>query len=211
MRKEFFAGLLFLLMFWVGTDALDEDRIDRVLQRMESKFNTTEALSYSFNQRKSINQLEGIFEFSGKVIFRKPHFMKLELRGEENLDIYMNGENIWLVDVEFGDVEIFPFEELGSNKRLDRLLPLLMLEDIPSLKQRFSIEYLKREKGKDFLRMIPKNGKEGSLSLIEFSVDRLTRIRHLRIEYSNGDWTETQFKKWEKLPKISKYFFQYRK
>ncbi|MFC2169670.1 outer membrane lipoprotein carrier protein LolA [Acidobacteriota bacterium] len=178
---------------------------------MEKKYNTTECLSNSFTQRKKISQLEGDLRFTGRIYFKKSNFIKMELQGDENLNIYCNGEKIWVEDTDLGEVETYDFHKLRSSRRLSRLLPPVFLHSVQSLKEYFEISLIETEGRRDRLELIPKPGSNFSFTYLRFDVDSWGRIPWMKVEYENGDSTEMEFRKWARHPEISDYFFQYRK
>jgi len=187
-----------------------QDKKDRILNRLEKKYNTTETFSYRFKQIQSISQLTEPISHTGSLVFRRPHFIRMEMRGDENLNLYMDGESIWLEDLDLEEVERFDFERLNLEGRLSRLLPPVFLSSVTELKEAFNIS-LDKTADQDVLEIIPKDALVSSLKRIRFSVDSHSRIRWMRVDYTNGDWTETKFSKWRKLPKISRHYFRYRK
>jgi len=186
-----------------------ETELNDLLSRLEEKYETTDSLSCRFTQTKSISQLVGKIEFKGEMIFRKPHFLHLELHGEENLNIFADGETIWLEDLDYDEVESFPFATLKDSGRLSHLIPPLFLSGSEDLRSSFDIELLPNEGDRHVLELTPKTS--SPIARIRFAVDSQSRINWMTISYSNGDFTETRFHGWKKLPNISKHFFRYRK
>jgi predicted RND superfamily exporter protein/outer membrane lipoprotein-sorting protein len=199
--------LLFLLPFSPARG--QESELNDLLSRLEEKYEATDSLSCRFTQTKSISQLVGKTEFKGEMIFRKPHFLHLELRGEENLNIFADGETIWLEDLDYDEVESFPFAALKDSGRLSRLVPPLFLSGSEDLRSSFDIELLPNEGDRHVLELTPKS--LSPITRIRFAVDPQSRINWMTIFYSNGDFAETRFRDWKKLPRISKHFFRYRK
>ena len=206
--------LVFALLTVTGSAAphpvLQESRVDNILGSLEGKFNTTEAFSYDFEQVKSLRQLTEPMEFTGTLVFRKPHFIRMEMRGEENLNLYVNGEYVWLEDLDFGEVEQFDFAEVNGQGPLGRILPPIFLGGIAEMKEKFQIR-LDETMDQEVLELTPLEHYESPFRLIRFAVGSFSRILWMRIEYTNGDWTETRFSGWKNMPEISEHYFRYRK
>jgi len=184
------------------------NEVDKILNNLEKKYNSTEAFLYEYKQDKSVSQLIETMHFTGKLVFRKPHFIRMEMRGDENLNIYVDGENIWLEDLDLEEVEKHDFAEMSAGGRFTRMFPVF-LRSMDELKSQFKITLLKKEGGQNYLELIPKSD-ASSLASIKFSVDAWSRIRWMKVIYTNGDWTETRFHGWKKMPGISKHYFRYR-
>ena len=82
--------------------------LDEILTKLQKQYDATESLSCRFSQTKSVRQLEGTFEFTGKMVFHKPHTLYLELRGDENLNLHMDAETVRIEDLDLDEEEFFP-------------------------------------------------------------------------------------------------------
>ncbi len=189
--------------------AVQQSKLDRILESLEDTFNTTEAFSHDFEQTRYLRQLTEPMTFTGTMVFRKPHFLRMEMRGEENMNIYVNGEHVWLEDLDFGEVEQFDFAEAGSESSLAGILPPLFLNGIGEIKERFQVR-LDEAMGQDVIAMVPRKGYESPFTSIRFAVGSFSRILWMRIDYANGNWTHTRFSGWKNLPEISEHYFRYR-
>ena len=134
--------------------------------------------------------------------------MRMEMRGDENMNLYVDGESIWLEDLDLQEVERFDLEGLNLEGRHSRLLPPVFLSSVPELKEEFTIS-LDETADQDVLEIVPKDASVSSIERIRFSVDSLSRIRWMRVDYANGDWTEAKFSNWKRLPNISIHYFRY--
>jgi len=202
--------LLFSTDYLQSAGDLQDTKLDRLLRRLEKKYDTTEAFSYDFEQIKSLRQLTEPMRFTGTMVFRKPHFLRMEMRGEENLNLFVDGKSIWLEDLDFGEVERFDFDEVSSEGRLARMLPPIFVSGMDEIRDLFHIR-LDEEREQDVVEMTPKEEDLSSVRRIRFSVDSLSRIRWMRVDYVNDDWTDTRFTGWKTMPKISEHYFRYRK
>jgi outer membrane lipoprotein-sorting protein len=187
-----------------------EAKLDDILSRLEKRYGSTEAFSHHFDQIKSLQQLTEPMRFSGTLVFRKPHFIRMEVRGEENFNLFVNGESIWLEDLDFGEVEQFDFSEIMGNNRLNRLVPPFFIKDFSEIKETFQI-WLDESSNQDVLEFIPTDKSPSSIRRIRLAVDKFSRILWMRVDYTNDDWTDTRFSGWKTMPKISEHYFSYQK
>ena len=205
---------LFILpvILWAGhvSSSGQQEKLERILAKLEKEYDTFETVSCRFTQTKVIGQMEGEIRLKGKLYFKRPFFMRVELSGEENLRIYMDGRNIWLEDIDLEEVEIYDFEDRESSGRLRRLLPPFFLRGVEELEESFLISLLEEGGGRNRLQLIPREAEGDVLKSLQFDVDRWSRISWMKVEYKNGDWTETIFRNWERHPEISDHFFRYR-
>jgi outer membrane lipoprotein-sorting protein len=188
-----------------------QEDVDKILGNIQRKFEKTDTVFYEFKQVKSITQLSEPLHFTGTMVFRKPHFIKLELRGEENIVLYVNGEKIWIEDLDLQEVEAFDFDKLGLDRRISRLLPPIMLQSIQELEEKFEVRLTNKKGEREILEFKPRDKTEFSFKRFQISVDGLSRLTWMKVNYTSGDYTETWFSGWKKLPAISKHFFTYRK
>lgn len=211
LKTYLFLCLLFALGHLLLSEVQDDPVIDKILSRLEKKYEETEAVSCRFSQTKHILQLEGQVTTKGKLYFKRPHFLRVEHQGEENMIIYCNGEKVWLEDLDLEEVEVFDFKTSGMEGRPSRLLPPVFTVSAKELKERFIIHLLDDQNATSRLKLVPKPRSEYTFKSLEFDVGSLSRIRWMKIEYANGDWTEMRFWGWKSLPEISDYFFEYMK
>ena len=201
--------LLFALGYLLFSIVQEDPAVDKILSRLEKKYEETEAVSCRFTQTKRILQLEGPITTTGRLYFKKPHYLRVEHQGEENLIIYCNGEKIWLEDLDLEEVEVFDFKTSGIEGRPSRLLPPVFTASTKELKTQFIIRLLDSPGSR--LKLVPRPASGYTFASLEFDVGSLSRIQWMKIEYANGDWTEMRFRSWKSLPEISDYFFEYMK
>ena len=189
--------------------AFQKTEVDAILDKMEEKYDTIEALFCRYEQTEKISQLTEDVHLEGKLYFRKPHFIRMEMRGDENLNLYVNGEKIWIEDLDLNEVETIDFDQMNTNRRLARFLPPFFARTIDELKELFSISLIPTKKGKDRLEFSPKSTGEYKFKSFQFDVDSRGRIPWMKIVYDEENIKEMRFRGWKKIPKTSKYFFQY--
>jgi outer membrane lipoprotein-sorting protein len=188
-----------------------QDQLSEILERLEKNYNKAETVSCSFEQRKKIRQLTEIMSLSGKLYFKKPHFLRMEFRGDENFDFYTNGMKVWLVDFDFDEVESFEFKKLDSDKRISRLLPPVFFKTTEEMKEIFNF-FLRTDRGKtQRIEIIPIRSSDVPFESLKFDVDSLGRITWMKVHYNKEEYTEMNFRNWKRHPEISDYYFQYRK
>jgi len=187
-----------------------ESELDRILIQLEKNYNSAETVSVEFSQIKKIAQLSGEISLSGRLFFKKPHFLKMEMRGDENFDLYTDGDRIWLVDLDFNEVETHEIGSEENRQRFSRLLPPLFLRSVEELKENFDISLRRNEGEKKTLLISPQSGAEFAFLTITLEIDSLGRIDRMRILYPQEEYTETRFRNWKNSPEISDHFFRYR-
>ena len=200
--------LSFLMMAGAGSSSQDE-KLDKILDKMEKRYQTTQAIFCRYKQTERISQLTEDIFVEGKLYFRKPHFIMMEMRGDENLNLYVNGENIWIEDLDLDEVEIFDFQQMNKNRRLARLLPPMFLQSVQELKEWFHISLLPI-RGKNRLELRPRSQEEFHFESIRFDVGRWGKVPWMKVTYDEENFKEISFRDWQKIPVTSKYFFQYR-
>lgn len=201
--------LLAALILCPATSGTQPSGVDEILRKMEKKYETSDGFSYRFTQTKSIAQLTEPLMLEGALTFRKPHFLKLELRGDENLNLYADGEKIWLEDLDLEEVDIYDFEQLGSNRRLSGLLPHAVVQSVEELKEMYDVRLAKREGNLAYLELTALTASESGPRECRFSVDQRSRLRWMKVVYANGDYTETHFMGWRKTGDFPAEFFTY--
>ncbi len=202
-----FAGLVLL----IGTAlSQTDDKVDKILEKMEKRYATTESLFCRYQQVEIISQLSEEVQLQGKLYFRKPHFIMMEMRGDENLNLYVNGEKIWIEDLDIDEVESIDFQQLNRNSRISRFLPPLFLNSIQELKEWFDISIIQTAGEKNRLILRPKSKEVFQFESLQFDIDSLGRIPWMKVKYDDANFKEMKFWDWQKIPKTSRYFFQYR-
>jgi outer membrane lipoprotein-sorting protein len=187
-----------------------ETELDGILAQLEKNFNSAETVSVEFSQTKKITQLSGELSLSGQLTFKKPHFLKLEMRGDENLDLYTDGASIWLVDLDFDEVDVYEFGPEENRQRFSRLLPPVFLRSVEELKENYNISLDSGEGEKKILLISPRSGSESTFLAVTLEIDSLGRIDWMKVVYPQNEYIETRFRNWKKYPEISDHFFRYR-
>jgi outer membrane lipoprotein-sorting protein len=203
-----FFAIMSVLVNPVST--FQQNKLDEILAKIEKNYDTTEGLFCRYEQTETISQLTDEIHLAGKLYFRKPHFIMMEMRGDENLNLYVNGEKIWIEDLDLDELEVIDFQHLGKNNRISKLIPPFFLNSIEELKKHFDITLIQSEKGPNRLELIPKPESGFNFISLQFDIDRYGRIPWMKVIYDERNSKEIWFRDWEKIPKISKYFFQYR-
>jgi len=148
MKVRRLISTLLCLSLWAAPASQDRDnKLNEILDKIGNKYDTTEALFCRFEQWEKISQLKQQIHLEGKIYFRKPHFIMMEMRGDENLDLYVNGEKIWLVDLDLDEVEISDFQQRNTNRDLMRFLPPFFLRSFVDLRELFGISLISTEEG----------------------------------------------------------------
>ena len=96
---------------------------------MDEMLDSVEAVACGIEQVKTIEQFEGGIRLEGSLLYQKPHFIKLELGGDENISLFSDGETVSLVDRDLEEVETFSIQGADKQRQLSRLLPPLFLLD----------------------------------------------------------------------------------
>jgi len=199
-----------MCFFNTVTFAIQDNKLDDILAKIEKNYDATDGLFCRYEQTETISQLTEDIYLEGKLYFRKPHFIMMEMHGDENLNLYVNGEKIWIEDLVLDEVEEIDFQQLGKNNRISKLIPPFFLNTIEEIKKHFEITLTQSEGGKNRLELIPKSESEMNFISLQFDIDRYGRIPWMKVIYDEKNFKEIKFWDWEKAPKISKYFFQYR-
>jgi len=212
MKLKNILTVLFCLTFLVKPAfPFQNKKLDAILDKIEKNYNTIEALFCRYEQTEKISQLTEDIHLEGILYFRKPYFIMMEMRGSENLNLYVNGEKIWIEDLDLNEVETIDFDQMNTNRRLARFLPPFFLRTIDELKELFNISLIPTKNGKNRLELSPRSAGEFKFKSFQFDIDSRGRIPWMKIVYDEENFKEMKFRGWKKIPKTSKYFFQYRK
>lgn len=205
-KKIFKLGLIILI--GLGSGGLgfgNEQKAEKILSKLRDKMQETEAVSCTFSQVKRIRQLEGNLNLNGTMLFQKPHFLKIEMRGDANVDIYVREQTVTLVDHDLEEIEHYHFDELARSEHW--MSPMLIIFDMDEVEEMFELSMTGGSQ-KEILRMSPRK-KYHHIQNIDMRIDEFQRIRWLRVRYENGDMTDTKFQDWEKRKRISEDQFRY--
>ena len=198
-------GLVLVVLLTSGTYIHGHHpQAQKILQRIQRKMAATEAVSCRFSQTKKIQQVSGPVNLSGSILFQKPRFLKVQLRGDANMDVFVNPQTVTLVDLDLEEVETHPVNDLVQSDHW--LSPMLMFIDPHKIDSDF-IGSMVGDPRHRILRLVPKH--KQSLRAIEFQVDNFLRVRWSRFRYQNGDMVDTRYTSWRKRKKVSEKVFQH--
>ncbi|MBD3415390.1 MAG: hypothetical protein GF421_13310 [Candidatus Aminicenantes bacterium] len=207
--KSIFFCLLFLSVFFVFTVhfSLSQD-IDELLTKWEKQLKDQNLITCDIKQTKSTEFLVDEVSLHGTFHYKYPHFFRIKLKGDENYELYCDGQTIHIIDHDLGEVKAYDFEDLTSQQGMPRLLIPVLGETKTEIKNNYEITY---DESKDQYRLEPKGTSNLTYKSIAFRVDQRDRIQWMKVTYSNHDWTETEFKNWKEHGPVSDYFFKYLK
>jgi|GEM_PF-1362165 len=194
-----------------GTTPQDgESRLESIIEGLEENFESASAFSVDFKQTRALRQFTEPLIIEGTLVFQKPQFLRLEMHGDENLILYLDGEKVWLEDLDFEEVEEFEFTGASGESRLAGILPPLLFSGPDAISKDWETKLL-RTPEREMIRLTPRNPSSSAYSRIQFTVGSFSRITWMKAEMANGDWIETDFSGWKNLPKISEHYFRYQK
>jgi len=179
--------------------------VDALLNKWEKRFRQKKVISCSLFQKKKIRQLAGETVLEGKLYLKYPRFFRLEIRGDENYDLYCDGETVTLEDHDLEETEVYRFEDLGTKQELRQLMPPLLGQSRDEVERNYTIISLPE---KNLFKVTPAAAVSQPFKELYFKVTSLGKIKWMRIAYPNGDWTETTFKNWQQSAGISDDFFR---
>jgi len=186
-----------------------DEQVDQTLGRLKERYESVDTVSCRYRQSRSLQQLEGEIRVEGTILFQKPHFLKMEMRGDENVDLYCNGETIWIVDLDLDEVEALDADEVRTMGGRLQMIPILLFSSPEEIKSRFDVEYIEVD-GRPRLRLSPLPDGEHRFQLLTVELGIQDRVRSTEVLFSNGDRVETHFRDWKRLPRVSRYTFEYR-
>jgi len=202
-------GLAVVLLFSLAFPAagLAQSPADRILERLQQRYEDAEALSCEFEQTKTIRQLVAPIRVQGSAVFQRPMFLRMELTGDEAVTVYSNSQRVWIVDGETGSVDEFDLAALPQNSGLLRMVPTVFLGDFADLRARFEAGI---EPGSDGRRLtLTARRADEACRQIGLEIDSLDRPRWVLMRFANGDQVETRFQAWSRRPRISDAWFAY--
>lgn len=178
--------------------------VDTLLNKWEKRFMQKKVISCSLSQKKKIRQLAGETVLEGKLYLKYPRFFRLEIRGDENYDVYCDGETVSLKDLDLEETETYRLEDLGTKQELRQLMPPLLGQSRDEVERNYTIISLPEN---HLFKVTPAAAASQPFKELYFKVTSLGRIKWMKIAYPNGDWTETTFKNWKQTAGISDDFF----
>jgi predicted exporter/outer membrane lipoprotein-sorting protein len=203
-------GLL-VIVTTVGTCTAADDaqptRTQKIMAKLQERWQDTEAVSCKFRQTKSLQAIDGPIVLEGSLLYMKPRFLRLEVSGDENLVITSDGETLWVEDRDLGEVEEMSLATRGDADPTS-LLPLL-LSSPAEWSKRFDIVVEKSAGGPERLVFTSRpDGPPTPIARIETELGTMLRIRRTVVTYRNGDSVETEFRAWTRTENLSKYLFR---
>ncbi len=190
------------------TPFLKSQDIDSLLTKWENRLKKENLISCDIKQNKQIEFLKDKISLKGRFYYKYPHFFRVEIKGDENYDIYCDGETVCIIDHDLGETEVHDFDVLSSQNRVQQLIHPVIGQTKEDIRNNYDILF---HEDTHSYELTPKSLSGSSYKTILFKVDIADRIKWMKIFYKNSDWTETEFSNWKELDKVSDYFFKYLK
>ena len=207
------AGALLVLLLVSGMAqpvmAGDDDAAMKIIERLQKRYEGTETISCRFEQRRKIEQLAFEMQLSGIMLFQKPSLLRLELRGDENLDLWANNENVWIHDLDLEEVESYRLSTETPAERIRDLLPLVFNHSPGDLPKQFDITVRRTEDGFDRLTLSPKPTTDVAWKEADLDLDRWGRMKRMESFYSEFDYTIVTFHEWKRHKPLDPDTFKY--
>ena len=184
------------------------DEIDALLTEWEERLKDEKLISCKMEQIKKISFLKDPVKVSGIFYFKYPNLFRIEMRGDENYDLFCDGTIITIVNHDLDEKEVYELKDLDPNQRGRRLMPPLINQTRADIKANFQISFGATD---EQYEVLPKSLANHPFKKLNFKIDAKKRIKWIKLIYHNEDWTETMFSKWEKYGDVSDYFFKYLK
>ncbi len=205
-------GVMLVVLAWPQAGEAQTRSASELMDGMAETLDSVEAVACNIKQVKRLKQLDGAITLEGPLLFQKPHFIKLELSGDENLSMFCDGESVWLVDRDLEEVDTFDLSSADRDRQLSRMLPPLFFLTREELEERFDITSVAPAAGdgKHGLAMVPKTEGEFPFERLSVYMGGATRVQRMTMEFSNGDRVETDLEGCRKRPRTSLAVFKYR-
>ena len=205
-------GVMLVALTWPQAGGAQTRTASELMDGMAETLDSVEAVACNIKQVKRLEQLEGAITLEGPLLFQKPHFIKLELSGDEDLSIFCDGESVWLVDWDLEEVETLDLSSADRDRQLARLLPPLFFLTRAELEERFEITSVapSAQDGKHGLAMVPKTEGEFPFERLSVYMGDAARVQRITMEFANGDRVETTLNGCRKRPRTSLAVFKYR-
>ena len=198
-----------LAAFTVAPASAQPKTAAEIMDKLQETTDSVEAFSCRIRQVKTIEQFEGEIRLEGPLLYQKPHYVKLDMEGDENISLYSDGDSIWLVDRDLEEVEKVPTEGANAKRRLARLLPPLFFLSREEVEEGFEIVSTEPQLSEHRLEMTPRVEGEFPFERLDVDIDGRFRIRRMALRFSNGDSVDTFLQDCKKLGRISTTVFQY--
>ncbi len=199
---------IFTTFFIFFPSILKSQDIDTLLTKWENRLKKENLISCDIKQTKQIEFLKDEISLKGRFYYKYPHFFRIEIQGDENYDIYCDGDTVHIIDHDLGETEVHNFDNLYSQNRVQKLFHPVIGQTKDDIKKNYDIMF---HEDTHFYELTPKLLSSSSYQTILFKVDLADRIKWMKIFYKNSDWTETEFSNWKELDKVSDHFFKYLK
>ena len=180
-----------------------------IMDKLQERTDSFDAFSCRIRQTKTLEQLDGEIQLQGPLLYQKPHYVKLELAGDENVSLYSNGEWIWLVDRDLEEFEKVPLEGANAKRQLARLLPPLFFLTREEVEEKFEIASAVPELGEHRLEMTPRAEADFPFERLDVDFDGRFRALKMALRFRNGDSVQTFLRDCKRLGRISPTVFQY--
>lgn len=210
-RKPAALGAILVVLVWPQAGSAQTRTASELMDGMAETLDSVEAVSCNIKQVKLLKQLDGPITLEGPLLFQKPHFIKLELSGDENLSMFCDGESVWLVDRDLEEVERMELSGADRDRQLSRMLPPLFFLTREELEERFAITSVvpAAKDGKHGLAMVPKAEGEFPFERLSVYMGDATRVQRMTMEFANGDRVQTDLEGCRKRPRTSLAVFKY--
>lgn len=178
MRKPAALGTILVLLAWPQAGSAQTRTASELMDGMAETLDSVEAVACNIKQVKRLEQLDGATTLEGPLLFQKPHFIKLELSGDENLSVFCDGNSVWLVDRDLEEVERMELNGADRDRQLSRMLPPLFFLTREELEERFEITSVApaAKDGKHGLAMVPKTEGEFPFARLSVYMGDATRV-----------------------------------
>lgn len=198
--------ILTAILLLTGPAVRGQD-IDALLRKWDQRLAQPALISCRIRQRKRVSLIRGHVSLAGKLYFMFPRFFRMEMKGDENFDLYCDGEKIHIIDHDLEEEEVILFQEWSRGKTTGRLAHPLAGMTKEEILRSHEIVY---DASSAVYVVTPKDPVAG-FRTIRFKVDTMDRIKWMMVLLNNGDWTETEFSRWRKHKPVSTHFFRYLK
>jgi outer membrane lipoprotein-sorting protein len=200
------AGLIFVGLGAAAAEPVDRLALEAFLELLNNEYEGLTAVRYSFEQVQRVPELTGEIHLTGTVIHRRPAQIRVEARGDENFDLLSDGETVWWVDRDFGDVEEFSLSE-ARNAPMSRWLPPLLLEKPDRWWERF--EVVEFEERGSRRRMVLQPLGEALVHVKSLTLEfRGRRLKQSIARYGDADTVAIKYSDWKRLDDVSATVFR---
>ena len=208
-RRGAVAALLLLAIAAIDAGASETNELDRILHSLQAQHDSIDAVTCSFIQTKKVKQLVREVTLAGKLTLKKPHFIRLELRGDENMNVYANGKKVWVEDLDLDELQTYDFDPTKVDRRITALMPPVLEKDPDVLKRKFDMVLSRTTKGFHRIEMTPKAGEAVDCRSMAVVLDRWGRVRSLRTVRNEHEYSTITFRGWRRLVEAPDSLFRH--